>query len=80
VITVGASEARTRLANLIRAVERGDTVIITRHGKPVAQLVPTKDERARVAEAMESIRRLRRQLPKVSVDEIIASIHEGHKN
>jgi prevent-host-death family protein len=79
VITVGASEARTRLANLIRAVERGDTVIITRHGKPVAQLVPIKDERARVAEAMESIRRLRRQLPKVSVDEIIASIHEGHK-
>jgi prevent-host-death family protein len=78
-ITVGASEARTRLANLIRAVERGDTVIITRHGKPVAQLVPIKDERARVAEAMESIRRLRRQLPKVSVDEIIASIHEGHK-
>jgi prevent-host-death family protein len=79
VITVGASEARTRLANLIRAVEHGDTVIITRHGKPVAQLVPIKDERARVAEAMESIRRLRRQLPKVSVDEIIASIHEGHK-
>jgi prevent-host-death family protein len=79
VITVGASEARTRLANLIRAVEHGDTVIITRHGKPVAQLVPIKDERARVAEAMESIRRLRRQLPKVSVDEIIASIHEGYK-
>jgi prevent-host-death family protein len=78
-VTVGASEARTRLANLIRAVERGDTVIITRHGKPVAQLVPIKDERARVAEAMEGIRRLRRQLPKVSVDEIIASIHEGHK-
>jgi prevent-host-death family protein len=78
-ITVGASEARTRLANLIRAAERGDTVIITRHGKPVAQLVPIKDERARVAEAMESIRRLRRQLPKVSVDEIIASIHERHK-
>ncbi len=30
--------ARTRLAELIRAVERGEKVVIARHGKPVAQL------------------------------------------
>jgi prevent-host-death family protein len=78
-IIVGAYEARTHLAKLIRAVERGETVSITRHGKPVAELGPVKDERARVAEAIASIKRMRRRLPKVSVDELIASIHEGHQ-
>lgn len=77
--TVSAYEAKTHLPRLIRAVERGETVIITRHGKPVAQLGPIQDRREQVAEAIEDIKRLRHQLPKVSVDEIIASIHEGHK-
>ena len=77
--TVSAYEAKTHLPRLIRAVERGEIVIITRHGKPVAQLGPIKDRREEVTEAIEDIKRLRRQLPKVSVDEIIASIHEGHK-
>jgi prevent-host-death family protein len=77
--TVTAYEAKTHLPRLIRAVERGETVIITRHGKPVAQLGPIKDRREQVAEAIESIKQLRRHLPRVSVDEIIASIHEGHK-
>ena len=77
--TVSAYEAKTHLPRLIRAVERGETVIITRHGKPVAQLGPIQDRRAEVAEAIENIKQLRRRLPKISVDEIIASIHEGHK-
>jgi prevent-host-death family protein len=77
--TVSAYEAKTHLPRLIRAVERGETVIITRHGKPVAQLGPIKDRREDVAEAIEDLKGLRRRLPKVSVDEIIASIHEGHK-
>jgi prevent-host-death family protein len=77
--TVTAYEAKTHLPRLIRAVERGETVIITRHGKPVAQLGPVKDRRAEVVEAIADIERLRRQLPRVPVDEIIESIHEGHK-
>jgi antitoxin (DNA-binding transcriptional repressor) of toxin-antitoxin stability system len=36
--TVSAFEAKTHLPRLLRAAERGETVIITRHGKPVAQL------------------------------------------
>jgi prevent-host-death family protein len=78
-IIVGAYEARTHLAKLLRAVEGGETVIITRHGKPVAQLAPIKDRREQVQEAIASIKQLRRRLPKVPVDELIATIHEGHK-
>ncbi len=77
--TVTAYEAKTHLPRLIRAVERGETVVITRHGKPVAQLGPVEDRREQVREAIESIKRLRRRLPKVPVEELIASIHEGHK-
>ena len=37
---VQATEAKTRLAELLRVVERGETVAITRYGKTVAHLVP----------------------------------------
>lgn len=39
--TVGAFEAKTHLGELLDRVERGESVTITRHGRPVAQLVPT---------------------------------------
>jgi prevent-host-death family protein len=38
--TVGAYEAKTHLPRLLAEVERGATVTITRHGRPVARLVP----------------------------------------
>jgi prevent-host-death family protein len=38
--TVGAFEAKTHLAALLERVEHGETFTITRHGKPVAKLVP----------------------------------------
>ena len=39
--TVTASEARTRLGELLSRVERGEEVVITRHANPIARLVPT---------------------------------------
>ena len=37
---ISIAEAKNRLPQLIRAVEGGETIVITRHGKPVAQLTP----------------------------------------
>lgn len=37
---VGAHEAKTRLPELLRAVQAGARFTITRRGKPVAELVP----------------------------------------
>jgi prevent-host-death family protein len=37
--TVGVYEARTRWSEIIREVEQGEVYVITRRGKPVAQLV-----------------------------------------
>ncbi len=38
--TVGLFEAKTHLSELIARAERGEEVIITRHQRPVAKLVP----------------------------------------
>jgi prevent-host-death family protein len=37
---VGAFEAKNTLGSLLDRVERGEEIVITRHGKPVARLVP----------------------------------------
>ena len=37
---VSIAEAKKRLTELIRAVESGEHVVITRHGRPVAQITP----------------------------------------
>jgi prevent-host-death family protein len=42
---VSIAEAKNRLPELIRAVEDGEKVVITRHGKPVAQITPPPPER-----------------------------------
>lgn len=38
--TVGVLEAKTNLSKLLDAVEQGEEIVITRHGKPVARVVP----------------------------------------
>ena len=42
--TVGAYEAKTHLSELLEKVEAGGEIIITKHGAPVAKLVPVKKE------------------------------------
>jgi prevent-host-death family protein len=37
---VSIAEAKDRLAALVGAAEAGETIVITRHGKPVAELRP----------------------------------------
>lgn len=60
-ITVGAFEAKTKLAELLDKVEAGESVTITRRGKPVAQLVAVNsdDERVRMRALVEEIKRTR---------------------
>lgn len=43
--TVGAYEAKTHLPRLLDEVARGETITITKHGAPVAMLVPVQTPR-----------------------------------
>ena len=38
--TVGAFEAKTHLSSLLEEVAGGAEILITRHGRPLARLVP----------------------------------------
>ena len=79
---IQATEAKTRLAELLRAVEHGETVAITRHGKPVAHLVPARaEDRANRERAVERFRQRRAMWKPValSTKEMLAARHEGHR-
>ena len=54
--TVGAYEAKTHLSSLLERVARGESITITRHGTPVAMLVPAgARERPDVRAAVEKL-------------------------
>lgn len=78
--TVGAFEAKTHLSHLLDLVEGGEEVTITRHGKPVAQLVVPKDKtgnKAEVAQLLATMDHVRANAkPGPSILELIA---EGRK-
>lgn len=48
-ITVGAFEAKTHLAELLRKVSAGQIVRITQRGKPIADLIPITSDRTESA-------------------------------
>ena len=45
---ISIAEAKNRLSQLVRAAEGGESVVITRHGRPVAQLLPAPVRRRKV--------------------------------
>jgi prevent-host-death family protein len=55
-IIIGAEEARTHLSSLLDRVATGEQITITRHGTPVARLVPARP--AASAELADVIARL----------------------
>lgn len=62
VITVGAFEAKTHLSSLLERVSRGEEVLITRHGRPVARLVPPEDaDRKRIDAAIAGLKSARQR-------------------
>jgi len=78
--TVQASAAKAQLLQLLDDVERGETVLITRHGKPIARLVPDEDWcREDARRAMAEVKEMRKHAGKATVEEILAWRDEGRK-
>ena len=80
---VSAFEAKTRFGELLDRVSKGEEVVITRHDRPVARLVPEGAQRLDdVRRAVAGLRALqqrvrRRSKAKLSDREVRAAIEEG---
>jgi prevent-host-death family protein len=70
---VGVYNAKTHLTKLLDEVEQGEMITITRHGKPVARLVPITPPRRDVSQVIEEILAARkgRTLGGVAIRELI---------
>jgi prevent-host-death family protein len=77
---VQASEAKTHLLRLLDAVERGETIAITRHGRRIARIVP--EEKGRQEQAEETIANIRARGGRrgsITGDEILYARGVGRK-
>ncbi|MBW4092291.1 MAG: type II toxin-antitoxin system prevent-host-death family antitoxin [Proteobacteria bacterium] len=82
---IGAYDAKSRLSHLLDRVERGEQFVITRHGHPIARLVPEPGgpDRAAAHAAVAAITALRQDLAargvRVTQDDIRALRDEGRR-
>lgn len=72
--SVGAYEAKTHLPRLLDEVASGKSVVITKHGVPVARLVPAYRQGPEPSEVIRSLRKARRDvtLGGLSLSDLIA--------
>jgi prevent-host-death family protein len=55
--TVSIRDAKNRLLQLAREVERGETIVVTRNGRPVLDLVPHQPSKGLRLEAVDEFKR-----------------------
>jgi prevent-host-death family protein len=79
---VGAFEAKNKLSELLDLAEQGEEIIITRHGKEAARLVPPKGVVNR-DEARAAMRRIRERAEKaklgITLEEALSWRDEGRR-
>lgn len=86
---IGAYEAKTHLPRLLDRVANGERFVITKHGRPVAELIPVtlRDAQA-IKETIAEVRKLRAGLARRGVrlksvlqpEESLRKLaHEGHR-
>ena len=77
---IQSSEAKAHLSELLSEVERGETIVITRHGRAIARLVPEADQRrADIVSTMDRLAAFRKTMPSISIEDILSARHEGHR-
>ncbi len=85
--SIGLFEAKTHLSELTARAERGEEVIITRHNKPVAKLVPINEVSpelvARRRQALSELQAIGREMiargGPITTEEILQWRDEGRK-
>ena len=78
---IGAFEAKTHFSGIINRAENGEDFIITKRGKPVAKIIPFRQEpKMTWEEALENFKELRKNYRGVPGDfNIREAIEEGRR-
>ena len=77
---VGMFEAKTHLSALVDEVARGETVIITKRGHPVARLTPPEaPNRETAVTAAQTLREMRKRIGWATTEEILRMRNEGRR-
>ena len=79
---IGVYEAKTNLTEILKRVDNGESFEITRHGAPVAMLIPHTDARKMsVHEAIAGIRAMRGAISfeGLNPDDLKQMIEEGRR-
>lgn len=83
--TITAFEAKTRFGELLERVARGEEVVITRHDKPVARIIPEgRPKLEDVRRAVAGLRALQEEIRQTSDapltdEEVRSAIEEGRR-
>lgn len=78
--TIQASEAKTHFLRILDRVERGETLVISRRGRPIARIIPeVKIDSERVREAIEGMKALRKKIGRLTLEEILSARDEGRE-
>ena len=77
---IQASDAKTHLPKLLDEVERGETLIITRHGRRIARIIPEADRRQEeIDDALACIAGIRRRTGRITTGELLSARDDGRK-
>ena len=75
---VGSYEAKTNLPALLRAVEAGERIVITRSGRPIADLIPHRRSADDPANTVAQIREMRHGIT-LGDNDLKEMIREGRR-
>jgi prevent-host-death family protein len=78
-LEIGAFEAKNKLGSLLDRVERGEEIVITRHGKPVARLVASSGY-INHAEAQAASDRIRARARSLSLQPVPWSVLKAERD
>ena len=83
--TISAADAESRFPELLDRVSRGEEIVVTRDGQPIARLAPERPKGLDgVRKAVENLRALQQDMTKrgfvpLTDEEILSAIREGRR-
>ncbi len=77
---IQAAEANAHFPELLDEVERGETLIITRHGRAIARIMPEVERRQEeIDKAIDSIQELRKRTGRIRPEDVFSARDEGRR-